>query len=89
MTSSTPVAWGSTTSTTSRRHIERQIVLALDEADLILFVVDALSGLVPLDQEIAIRLRSINKTVVLVANKCDSHRKDADAEEFQQLGYGD
>lgn len=69
--------------------IERQIQLALDEADLIVFVVDALSGLVPLDQEVGSRLRGVNKPVLLVANKCDSHRHDAEAEEFQRLGFGE
>src|SRR5215472_6974465 len=47
--------------------VERQIGLAIDRADLVLFLVDARSGPVPLDEEVAKRLRGIDKPVVLVA----------------------
>ena len=54
--------------------VERQIELAIDQADVVLFVVDARDGLVPLDEEVAERLRDVDKPVVLVANKCDTRR---------------
>ena len=68
-------------------QVEHQITAAIDEADLLLFVVDSRSGLVPLDQQVADRLRKINKPILLVANKTDSESQDANADEFHQLGY--
>ncbi len=70
------------------REIEKQIETAIDEADLLLFVVDAREGVVPLDEEAARRLRYISKPVVLVANKCDTPALDAQAQEFYRLGRG-
>lgn len=69
-------------------HVERQIALALDSADVILFVVDGRSGIVGLDEEVAQRLRSINKPIVCVANKCDSESVEPQAAEFHKLGFG-
>ncbi|MER3414770.1 MAG: ribosome biogenesis GTPase Der [Gemmataceae bacterium] len=68
-------------------EVERQIQVALDEADLILFVVDARDGLVPLDEVVSARLRELGKRVVLVANKCDVPKWDAQAQEFYRLGW--
>src|SRR5262249_48655114 len=65
--------------------IERQIDIGIDEADLILFVVDGRSGVVPLDRDVAGRLRPLGKPVVLVVNKCDSPKLDQEASEFYQL----
>lgn len=67
--------------------IERQIQHAIDEAALVLFVVDARAGLVPHDQEIAERLRGIGKPVTIVANKCDTADLQAATGEFFQLGF--
>ncbi|MCU0707549.1 MAG: ribosome biogenesis GTPase Der [Pirellula sp.] len=69
-------------------QIEMQIEAAIDEADVILFVVDSRSGMVPLDEEVATRLRKINKPILLVANKTDSPTMDTNADEFLQLGRG-
>lgn len=69
--------------------VERQIALAMDRADLILFLVDARSGPVPMDEEIAQRLRGLNKPVLLVANKCDYANLDSEVGEFYKLGLGD
>src|SRR6266480_4790659 len=52
--------------------VERQINFAMDRAELLLFLVDAKTGPVPLDEEVAKRLRGVNKPVLLVANKCDN-----------------
>ena len=69
-------------------HVERQIETAIDQAAVILFVVDARSGLMPLDEEVARRLRYITKPIICVANKCDTQALDAHATEFYKLGRG-
>ncbi|MDA7952025.1 MAG: 50S ribosome-binding GTPase, partial [Pirellulaceae bacterium] len=69
-------------------EIEEQIALALDFADLVLFVVDTRSGVSPLDQEVARRLRAVKKPIVVVANKTDDSGFDALADEFFELGIG-
>jgi GTPase len=70
------------------KEIEAQIEKAIDDADVLLFVVDTRAGLLPLDEEVAYRLRKIDKPIVLVANKTDSPSLDANAEEFRKLGRG-
>lgn len=67
-------------------EIRRQVQLAIDEATAILFVVDALDGIHPTDEEIAHLLRPIKKPVYLVVNKVDTSNKLADAAEFYALG---
>lgn len=67
-------------------EIERQIELALDTASVILHVVDAQAGLVPLDQEVAKRLRYVEVPVLCVANKADNATLEAQAQEFYKLG---
>lgn len=69
--------------------VERQIKIAIKQANLILFVVDARNGLVPLDDEVARRLRGIDKPVLLIANKVDTADFIAQAAEFHGLGFGD
>lgn len=70
------------------REIDEQIELALESADVILFVVDCRSGMVPLDREVANRLRYIDKPIICVANKCDDATFDTQAYEFYKLGRG-
>jgi GTP-binding protein len=70
------------------RHIEEQINLAIDSADVILFVVDAKDGMLPLDQDIARRLRSVGVPIICLANKSDDTRHDTQADEFYRLGMG-
>lgn len=65
--------------------VERQIDLALAEADLILFVVDGTAGVAPLDKLVAERLRKIETPKLLVVNKCDSTRTDAEVHVFYPL----
>ena len=69
--------------------IERQIRLAVDEASLILFVVDVKAGKVPLDQTVADFLRDKNKPVLLVANKADGEKLALQTADFYSLGFGD
>jgi GTP-binding protein len=69
-------------------QVERQIETALDQASVILFVVDTRAGLLPLDEEVARRLRYITKPIILVANKTDTPELEAHASEFYKLGRG-
>ena len=69
-------------------EIENQIAIALDAADVLLFVVDTRAGLLPLDEEVAKRLRYIDKTIICVANKTDDSSFDTQAYEFYKLGRG-
>jgi GTP-binding protein len=68
-------------------EIEQQIETAIDQAQVILFVVDARAGLTPLDSQVADRLRHISKPIVCVANKCDTPSVDPQTAEFYQLGF--
>jgi GTPase len=68
--------------------IEDQITAGIDSASVVLFVVDTRSGLIPLDQEVAQRLRYVDVPVVCVANKTDEHTLDSQADEFYRLGRG-
>jgi GTP-binding protein len=68
--------------------IEEQINTGIDTADVILFVVDTRSGLLPLDTEVARRLRYVDKPILCVANKTDSPALDPQADEFYRLGRG-
>ena len=70
------------------KEIDDQIELALETADVILFVVDTRSGLLPLDEEVARRLRYIDKPIICVANKTDDPALDNQAHEFYRLGRG-
>ena len=69
--------------------VRRQAEAAIEEADIVLFLVDAQSGLIPVDHEVADRLRRTRKPIVLVANKADSWRGEAQAGEFYALGLGE
>ena len=69
-------------------EIEDQIQLAMDSADVILFVVDTRSGMMALDREVAKRLRYIDKPIICVANKTDEPEMDPEADEFYSLGRG-
>jgi GTP-binding protein len=68
------------------KEVERQISSAIEQAALILFVVDARAGLVPLDEKVVERLRGVDKPVLLVVNKCDHPELEAHATEFHRLG---
>ena len=68
-------------------HVEEQIRTALDDAQLILFVVDVRAGRTSLDEEVAEKLRTVNKPVLCVVNKCDAPWMDPQAAEFYKLGY--
>jgi GTP-binding protein len=69
--------------------IAQQARAAIEEADLVLFVVDARHGITPGDEELAVTLRASKKPVIVLANKIDDPRRDLDAVEFHKLGLGD
>ena len=70
------------------KSIRKQAEAAVEEADVILLMVDAKQGITPADEEIAQYLRSANKPVFIVANKVDNVAMEADAAEFYELGLG-
>ena len=67
--------------------VQRQIQYALQEASLVLFVVDVVDGRTPLDEEVAVRLRRIKAPIIVAANKADTERRDAGAAEFHSFGF--
>ncbi|HZB24395.1 MAG TPA: ribosome biogenesis GTPase Der [Gaiellaceae bacterium] len=71
------------------RSIGDQAREAVQEADLVLFVVDARTGITPGDEEVAEILRTAKRPVVVLANKIDDPRRDVDALEFHRFGLGD
>ena len=71
------------------QQVAEQARLAVEEADLVIFVVDARAGVTPGDEEVADILRRSGKPVLVVANKVDDPRRDDEALEFHRLGLGD
>ena len=70
-------------------EIRKQVMLAVEEADVILFVVDVMNGVTDLDMEVAGILRRTQKPVLMVANKTDNNDLQYNAAEFYSLGLGD
>lgn len=69
------------------KDVNHQIDLAMEYADLVLFMVDARAGMVPLDEKIARRLKKLETPVIVVANKCETAALEATAGEFYALGF--
>ena len=70
-------------------EIRKQVILATEEADVILFLVDVKNGVTDLDSEVAQILRQANMPVILCANKTDSNEDRYGSAEFYSLGLGD
>lgn len=70
-------------------EIRRQVELAIDEADVIVFVTDVEEGVTPMDEEVAKLLRKVTKPVLLAVNKVDNAMREKDAVEFYNLGLGE
>jgi GTP-binding protein len=68
-------------------EIRKQVRIAIDEADAILFMVDVTNGITTLDENMASMLRTTPKPVYLVVNKVDNHQRQLDATEFYSLGF--
>lgn len=77
------------TSDVIEQAIREQASVAMEEANAIIFLVDAAEGISPLDQEIAEILRKTNKKVYLVANKIDSEKHEVGVAPFYRLGLGE
>ena len=76
------------TSDPLKAEVTVQAQVAVEEADVILLVVDAVSGVTPGDDEVADHLRGATKPVLVVPNKADNEAREADSAEFYQLGVG-
>jgi len=74
---------------TIAQGVREQVEVAVTEADIIVFLVDVKSGVTPSDLEVANILRQVSKPILLVANKADNTRLEADAVEFYELGLGE
>ena len=70
-------------------EIDKQVELAIDEADAIIFMVEVESGVTGMDEEVANLLRKVDKPVFLVINKVDNNERLAQAVEFYSLGLGE
>ena len=70
-------------------EIDKQVKLAIGEADAILFMVDVETGVTSMDEDVASLLRKVNKPVFLVVNKVDNAKRLENAVEFYSLGLGD
>lgn len=70
-------------------EIRKQVNLAIEEADIIIFVVNVEEGITPMDSEVAKLLRKIRKPIFIAVNKVDNSMREADAVEFYNLGLGE
>lgn len=70
-------------------EIRKQVELAIDECDAIIFMVDVEEGITPMDVEVAKLLRKVTKPVLIAVNKVDNSKRVADAVEFYNLGLGE
>ncbi len=71
------------------QEIDKQVNLAIDEADAILFMVDVETGITGMDEDVAQILRKVDKPVFLVVNKVDNAKRAEEAVEFYGLGLGE
>lgn len=71
------------------KEIRKQVKLAIEEADVILFLVDVLNGITDMDVEVANILRKSKKKTILVVNKVDNYERLVDSGEFYALGLGE
>ena len=71
------------------KEIDKQVELAIDEADAIIFMVDVESGVTGMDEDVAKLLRRVDKPVFLAINKVDNAQRETDAVEFYSLGLGE
>lgn len=71
------------------KEINKQVRIAIEEADIILFLVDVMQGTTDLDQQIAAILRKRGKPVILISNKADNYKLHSQSAEFYAFGLGD
>lgn len=70
-------------------EIDKQVELAIDEADAIIFMVDVETGVTPMDEDVATLLRKVEKPIFLAVNKVDNNKRLENAVEFYSLGLGE
>jgi GTPase len=70
-------------------EIRKQVMLAIEEADTLIYLVDVQNGITDIDQDIANILRKTSKKIILAVNKVDTHDRQADAQVFHKFGLGD
>ncbi len=80
---------GANTSDVLTDQVQTEAAIALDVADLLLFVVDVMDGITPIDLSLAAMLRKTSKPVILVCNKADSPKRSTHVAEFTRLGFKD
>jgi len=80
--------WQTKPESTLESKVQLQVELGITQADAIIFVVDAQTGVIPSDEEVAEVLRSSNKPIVLAVNKVDSTKQLDQTGEFSRLGFG-
>ncbi|MDR0872524.1 MAG: ribosome biogenesis GTPase Der [Prevotellaceae bacterium] len=81
--------WVSNSTDVFEDEIKRQVSIAIEEADVIIFIVDVLSGIADIDLEVAAMLRRVKKPVMVVANKVDTYDLQYGAAEFYGFGLGE
>ena len=69
--------------------IRSQVKIAIEEATVLIFLVDVTTGITDLDEEVANMLRKTTKKVILVVNKVDNHNRMLEANEFWSMGFED
>lgn len=77
------------TSDVFEEEIRKQVLLAIEESDSILFMVDTMTGITDLDESVANLLRKVDKPILLVANKVDASDRQYAAQEFYKFGLGE
>lgn len=70
-------------------EIRKQVILAIEESDVIVFMVDVTTGITDMDEAVAVRLRKSGKKVLLVVNKVDNIQRQYDASVFYSLGFSE
>jgi len=80
---------GADTGDVLTEQVQVEAAIALDVADLLLFVVDVMAGITPIDQTLATVLRRTQKPVILVMNKADSEKRRMGSAEFAKMGFSD
>lgn len=80
---------GENTSDVLTGQVQTEAAIALEVADLLLFVVDVVEGMTPVDNVLAKLLRKVSKPVILVGNKADSPKRKMGGAEFTKLGFKD
>lgn len=68
-------------------EIRSQVKIAIEEADVIIFLVDVTTGITDLDSDVADMLRAVDKPVIVVVNKVDNYNRQLEANEFWSLGF--